>query len=151
MTLKHLLVGALAGACLLAGAGTARAGCTIAVTGVNFGSYDVYHPSPLYSTGSITYECAKQDKRIRITLSRGRSPTFDPRTMKNGGEGLEYNLFTDAYATVWGDGTEGTGFYYNNNPPNNRLVALTVYGRVRPQQDVAYGLYGDTVVAQIEF
>jgi spore coat protein U-like protein len=99
----------------------------------------------------ISYECAKQDRRIRITLSRGTSPTYVPRTMKNGSERLEYNLFTDAYATVWGDGTEGTGFYYINNPPNNRVVPLTVYGRMRQQQDVGYGLYSDTVVAQIEF
>ena len=111
MTRRLCFVAVLAAAWLVASGGTARAACTISVTGVVFSPYNVFSATPLDSTGTISFECSKQDKRIRITLTRGNSATFYPRTMKNGSEILDYNLFINGYATVWGDGSEGTSFF----------------------------------------
>jgi spore coat protein U domain-containing protein, fimbrial subunit CupE1/2/3/6 len=123
--------------------------CTISATPVAFGSYDVLSASPVDSTGTITYECVIGFPII-ITLSRGSSSSFTPRTMTSGAETLAYNVYLDAArTTIWGDGTGGTSSYSANTillP-----VTVTVYGRVPASQNVAAGSYGDTLVATIIF
>ncbi|MBK5297737.1 MAG: spore coat protein U domain-containing protein [Vicinamibacteria bacterium] len=52
---------------------------------------------------------------------------------------------------MWGDGTGGTTTYFENNPPNNKDVVLTVYGRITAGQDVGVGSYTDTVVVTLEY
>ena len=87
-----------------------------------------------------------------ISLEKGSSSTFSPRTMTKGGEALGYNLYMDASRTlVWGDGTSGTSVYARSNPPNDTNVSLPIYRRVGPAQDVSAGAYSDTVLATINF
>jgi spore coat protein U-like protein len=124
--------------------------CTISTTPVAFGDYNVLSASPKTSTGSVTYQCTL-GVNIIVTLSRGSSATFDPRTMLNGTEALNYNLYREAaFQNIWGDGTGGTQSY-------SALAALlvpvtvTVYGRVPAGQNVAAGAYADSVVATIIF
>lgn len=139
-------------ACLiLLGAGTARAGCSVSVSGLAFGTYNVFSTAHLDTTGTIVYQCDNPDKRIRITLSPGSSGTFGQRTMRRGADILQYNLFLDAFSSVWGDGTGGTDYYYIHNPPNKTPITLTLYGRVFAQQDVTAGFYTDTVQVMIDF
>jgi spore coat protein U-like protein len=129
----------------------AQASCTISVTSVSFGSYNVFNTSALDSSGSITYNCNNKASNVSISLGKGSSSTFSPRTMTKGGEALSYNLFMDASrTTIWGDGTSGTSIYTRNNPPNNS-VSLPIYGRVSAAQDVSAGTYSDTVLATINF
>jgi len=143
---------ALAAALVVAGATGVEAACTISATGVSFGGYDVYNASPTDSTGSITYRCGNADKDITITISKGSSSTFSPRTLKKASESLNYNLFRDAgYTLIWGDSTPGTSTYFLKNPPNNTDVVLTVYARVPATQDVSAGSYSDSVVVTIEY
>ena len=81
--------------------------CTLSVTGVNFGSYDVFNNAPLISTGNVNVNC---DSGIEysITLSAGNG-TYTQRTMSNGTKTLKYNLYTATNrAIVWGDGTRNT-------------------------------------------
>ncbi|MBP7571220.1 MAG: spore coat protein U domain-containing protein [Acidobacteria bacterium] len=146
------VVGALLGL-LAAWPATAGAQCSISTQGgVSFGTYDVFDAAPLDSTGSIAYRCGNKDKDIRITLGRGASPTYRPRTLVNGSERLAYNLFMDAAATsIWGDDTEGTSSYFIHNPRNNVWLTLTIYARVPPGQDVAAGSYSDTITVDINF
>lgn len=146
------------GACLAAltalsaSARVAEAACTISATSVVFGTYDVFTTAPRDSTGTVIYRCGPRDRRITITISRGSSTTFTPRTLVNGTARLQYNLFRDAaFATVWGDGTGGTATYSIVNPPNNRDVVLTVYARVPAEQDVPAGAYADSVVVTLEY
>jgi spore coat protein U-like protein len=124
--------------------------CTINTTPVAFGDYNVLAGAPKTSTGTVTYQCTL-GVNIVVTLSRGSSAVFDPRTMKNGAETLNYNLYREAtFQTIWGDGTGGTQSY-------TALAALlvpvtvTVYGRVPAGQNVAAGAYSDSVVATIIF
>lgn len=129
-----------------------EAGCTISTTGVSFGSYDVYSASALDSTGSVTYNCGLGTILISVDISKGASAAFDPRTMQNGVNALNYNLYTDAArSTIWGDGTAGTSQYSATLPPLNTDVTVTVYGRATALQDVAAGAYADTVVVTVNF
>lgn len=130
----------------------ASASCTISVSSMNFGSYNVFSGSDLDSTATITYNCNPQARPISITLGKGQSSTYSPRTMNQGSERLNYNFYLDAGRTsVWGDGTGGTGIYSQANPPNNQDVNVTIYGRVPASQDIAAGSYSDTVSATINF
>jgi len=126
--------------------------CTISVTSVAFGSYDVFNASALDSSGTVTFNCNNQANHISISLGKGTSSTFAPRTMTKGSEALGYNLFLDAArTTIWGDGTSGTSVYTRNNPPNSINLSVPIYGRVTAAQDVSAGSYSDTVLATINF
>ena len=130
----------------------AQASCSISVTSVAFGSYNVFNTSALDSSGSITYSCNNQANHISISLGQGSSGTFSSRSMTKGGETLSYNLFMDAARTsIWGDGTSGTSVYIRSNPPNNSNVSLPIFGRITAAQDVSAGSYSDTVLATINF
>jgi spore coat protein U-like protein len=137
---------------LVAAAGRAEAACTVSTTSANFGTYDVFSPSANASTATITYRCGAADHDILITLSKGSSSTFTPRTLTNGTEVLQYNLYRDAaFSSIWGDGTSGTTTYTIKNPPKSQDVVLTVYGRIPAQQDVAVGSYADALIVTINF
>jgi spore coat protein U-like protein len=125
--------------------------CTISVTSVAFGSYNVFTTTADDSTGTITYSCNSTARNISISLSDGSSSTFSPRTMRKGSEVLQYNLYRNAARTnIWGDGTGGTSVYTRANPPNGN-VSLTIYGRIPALQDVSAGNYSDRVSAVINF
>jgi spore coat protein U-like protein len=126
--------------------------CTISVTSVAFGNYNVFTTTADDSTGTITYRCNSTAANISIALSDGSSSTFSPRTLRKGSEVLQYNLYRNAArTTIWGDGTGGTSVYSLANPPNNSNVNVTIYGRIPAQQDVSAGSYTDTVSAVINF
>ena len=126
--------------------------CTISVTSVAFGTYNVFTTTADDSTGTITYRCNSTAANISIALNDGSSSTFSPRTLRKGSEVLQYNLYRNAArTTIWGDGTGGTSVYSLANPPNNSNVNLTIYGRIPAQQDVSAGNYSDTVSAVINF
>jgi spore coat protein U-like protein len=127
-------------------------GCVISLTGVQFGTYDVFSAAPLRSTGTIVYRCGNRVRDMTIALTRGQGGTYVPRTMQRAGEPLRYNLYLDAaLGVVWGDGSAGTSLYSVRNARNNRDVAITIYGSIPAQQDVAAGTYTDDVTATINF
>lgn len=124
--------------------------CTIGTTPVAFGDYNVLAGSPKTTTGTVTYQCTL-GVNIIVTLSRGSSSSFNPRTLRNGAEVLNYNLYREAtFQTIWGDGTGGSQTY-------TALAALlvpvnvTVYAQLPAGQNVAAGSYSDSVVATIIF
>ena len=129
----------------------AQASCTISATSIAFGNYNVFTTTPGDSTGTITFRCNSSAFNISISLSDGSSSTFNQRTLRNGSEVLNYNLYRNAArTTIWGDGTGGTSVYTNSNPPSSN-INVTVYGRIPAQQDVSAGSYSDTVSAVINF
>ena len=133
-------------------AAQAAPSCTISATAVAFGNYNVYSVTNVDSTGTITYRCNAAAANISITLSKGASSTFSPRTLRKGAEALNFNLYRNAARTqIWGDGTGGTSVLSVANPPNNQSVNVTVFGRIPALQDVSAGSYSDTVVATVNF
>jgi spore coat protein U-like protein len=126
--------------------------CTFgSVTGVNFGSYDVFSASPKTVTGSISYSCTgvNGNQRITIQLSTG-SGTFANRTLGSGSN-FKYNLYPDAAnSQVWGNGT-GSTYQFANNPNDTNVHTLTVYGTILAGQDVGVGSYTDTITVTMNF
>lgn len=122
------------------------------VSGLNFGSYDVFSASPTKTTGTIAYHCTKVGgvQIMQLSLSTG-SGTFANRTLRLGGNVLNYNLYpTAANSQVWGDGTGGT-YLYSIDPVDKQVDTLTVYGTIPPGQDVGVGSYTDSITVTMNF
>lgn len=150
--MRRTAVAAAAVLVLLAGSHVEAAQCTVSTTAVTFGTYNVFNPAPVDSTGTVRYNCNGGAQSVVIAITRGQSATFMPRTLKKGTEALAYNLFQDASrTTVWGDGTGGAQFYYGGNPPNTVDVTLTIFGRIPPSQDITAGAYSDNVTVMVLF
>jgi spore coat protein U-like protein len=79
------------------------------------------------------------------------------RTLVNGADTLNYNLYTaNTYTTVWGDNTGGTGHATGTGAGMGvpQTQSLTVYGRLRAVDNVAgvgAGIYSDTITATITY
>ncbi len=127
--------------------------CSVSMTGLSFGNYDVFSSVPLDTEGSVSVLC-NQSPPPTVTISIGASSnsgSFDPRAMKLIAENdlLVYNLYTDATRTqIWGDGSGNTAVLsakvFKNKSWNN-----VVYGRIAPLQDIAAGAYSETIVVTI--
>lgn len=127
------------------------ANCSISTTGLAFGTYNVFSPTPLDSTATITYSC-NGNADITISLDKGGASTFATRRVLKGAEQLLYNLYPSAaYGTIWGDGTSSTFLYSRNNVPNNSAQTLTIFGRMPAGQDVTAGSYSNTVTVTINY
>ena len=130
----------------------ANQSCTIAVTPVAFGVYDVFAPGALYSTGSVTYSCGQQVNTITIWMSKGLGATNNPRQMASGANRLSYYLCQDANcATLWGDAQYPSDYGPVGLNRNNRTATLYVYGKILPGQDVPTGTYTDSILVEIDF
>ena len=122
--------------------------CTFNVTGVNFGSYDVFSNSALDSTGNIDVNCPiGVGYSMALTTGGG---THAQRVMNSGGHSLNYNLYTAANrAVVWGDATNGTVTVNGTGIGVN--VNHAVYGRIPARQNVRAGSYSDIVIVELTF
>ncbi len=136
---------------LAAVADHARAACTIqAAVGPAFGTYDPVAGNAVDAAGSITYQCTPQ--KPAVWLSTGSSGTYAARTLRSGGNTIQYNLYLDAARTiVWGDGSGGSSIDVANPAPGNSTKSIPVYGRIPPRQDAAAGTYSDTIVVTFAF
>ena len=122
--------------------------CTLNVTGVNFGSYDVFSNSALDTTGNIDVNCPS-GVGYSIELSEGGG-THTQRVMGSGAHRLNYNLYTAANrAVVWGDATSGTVTVNGTGIGVN--VNHGVYGRIPALQNVHAGSYSDIIIVELTF
>lgn len=144
---------ALGAGCCLAPPALGALNCSfVSVPPVDFGSYDVFNPSPTTATASITFRCTGSGGTniMTMTLSAG-SGTFANRALLSGTESLVYNLFLDAtYTQIWGDGSPGT-FVFSIDPNSSGRRNVTVYGRIPAGQDVGVGSYTDTITVTMNF
>lgn len=152
LALRH---GLLAAALLLAlgvSNGEAAGSCTVSVSSIAFGSYDVFVPVPTDSTGTIVLTCNGGARDVAIALGRGQTGTFSGRKLTKAGDALSYNVFLDAArTTIWGDGSGATAMWIEANPPNNKDVSRTMFGRVPATQEVSAGSYTDTLTVTVNF
>ena len=122
--------------------------CTLNVTGVNFGSYDVFSNSALDTTGNIDVNCPR-GVGYSMALTAGGG-THTQRVMNSGGHRLSYNLYTAANrAVVWGDATSGTVTVNGTGIGVN--VNHWVYGRIPALQNAHAGSYSDTIIVELTF
>jgi spore coat protein U-like protein len=122
--------------------------CALNVTGVNFGSYDVFSNAALDSTGNIDVNCPS-GVGYSMALSEGGG-THTQRVMNSGAHRLNYNLYTAANrAVVWGDTTSGTVTV--NGTGIGVSVNHGVYGRIPALQNLHAGGYSDIIIVELTF
>lgn len=142
-----------------AGAAHAVADCTVSASSTNFGAYSPFSISPLDGTGNVQVSCSLIGVisilvNYDILLSAGASGTFANRIMTGGGYNLTYNLYTTAgHSAIWGDGSGGTA-----SVSDGYLLGLLttvrnypVHGRLIAGQNVAPGIYSDTIVVTVNY
>lgn len=140
---------------------TPQNGCYITAPNMNFGTYNIFSTAALTSTMTFTLSCGngwnghgKQTtgSTISITFGTGSSGTYTNRTLSNGTDTLDYNLYADAAHTeVLGDGSNNT-FYFAGYAPNSSFSASgTVYGLLPAQQNVSPGTYNDVVMITLTY
>ena len=130
--------------------------CTIETRPLNFGTYDPLATTDTDATGEVRFTCHRDRfgrlLRVRIEISRGGSGSYDRRRMSSGAERLWYNLYLKPdYKKVWGDGSEGTDYYFELLPPSDTRITVPAYGRIFSTQDVMAGDYTDILQATINF
>ena len=133
--------------------GSAHSACSIAVTPLNFGAYDVFATAPLRSIGTFTVNCnATPPPTVTISLGPSAvSGVIYPRRMRQSGgsDALNYNLFINAaLSQVWGDGISG-GNTLSQIVTKSRPWYALVYGSLPAQQNVSAGSYNDTLLVTI--
>ena len=122
--------------------------CTLNVTGVNFGSYDVFSNAALDGTGNINVNCLS-GVGYSIALSAGGG-TQTQRLMNSGAHALNYNLYTGSNRSiVWGDTTSGTARV--SGTATGVSVNHAVYGRIPALQNVHAGSYADMINVILTF
>jgi len=137
--------------------------CSVSVTPVNFGAYDILSGFDTVSTGSARVSCTREptdSPSVRVTYtvtaSTGSSNSFAGRTLRGPADTLAYNLYTTSnYTTIWGNGSNATqafsgGFTVNQGNPT-RTASHTVYGRITKLQDVGSGNYSDNITVTVTF
>lgn len=147
MTRHGWWLGLAAGvAMLLFAARDARAAaCSVNVTPVSFGPYDVFSTSPLTATATVTVDCNKSSV---ISLSKGSSSSYTWRRLTKGSDYLLYNLYRNVSMTlIWGDGTGGSSTVSVSSGVNT----TTIYAQITASQDIPAGSYSDSIVATITF
>lgn len=152
---RFLLMITTAIAVLIAGATRveAQGNCSweVAPPDIVFGNYSVFSPTPLELNTSFQVRCTPNTSAT-VRLTRGTSSaSYDPRTVSNGTERLNYNLYNDSSMTsIWGDGTGGsTDYWLINATPQEKVFNESIYARVFPGPDVGAGPYTDTITATL--
>ena len=140
-------------ACALAQAGTAV--CTVATSGVAFGSYNPLPGASADTNATISVTCsgaAGDTAAYTITITAGLG-SFSARKMVSGSDSLTYNLYKDSGCTqVWGDGTASTSTV--NDSVTLTSPSLTtnyvVYSRIAGGQRTArVHTYSDTLLVTV--
>jgi spore coat protein U-like protein len=149
--------GCVLAALFLASTHAAAATCSVSAVSLAFGSYNPFKAGHTDTTGNIAVTCTGKPGEVvayGIALSAGGGG-FPVRRMRTpSGYLLNYNIYTNAARTfVWGDGSSGSlvvnDSYTLGAPVTTRNYA--VYGRAFGGQKSVVGIYGDAIVATLNF
>ncbi len=123
--------------------------CTYTSGSIAFGNYS--SSQTLDAVGNIAIYCNGK-ATVAVRISKGNSGTYTARTMTGSGGTLSYNLYTsNAYSTVWGDTTSGTGEVQQSTATAGTLN-FPVYGRIPSGQTSALaGSYTDNLTVTFAF
>jgi len=125
--------------------------CDVSATSVAFGSFNTLTGSTVDSTGTITVTCNKAIP-YTIALSPGESGTYSQRRMANGGNTLDYNLYSNpGYNQIWGDGTGGSSTVTGSILLRRDSTDHIVYGRIplSTQRNAMVGSYSDSITVTV--
>lgn len=124
----------------------------VSATPVDFGVYDPATAGPATTTGTVTVQCGIGIlPAFTVSLSKG-SGSFAQRTMQQGADVLDYNLYTDSqHMIVWGDGNDGSVTQGWQGLLTLGSTDYTVYGLVTSGQYPAPGSYTDSITVTVKF
>ena len=134
---------------------TVAKNCIIDAPDLTFPDFD--GATDVVANSTISVRCTI-GTTFDVDLSTGSSTSYALRTLRNGPDLLNYNLYADAgYTTIWGNNTGGsgrpaTGTGAGMGLPQAQL--LRVYGRLRGSDNtgpVPAALYTDNIVATITY
>ena len=122
---------------------TVAGGCRIlSVKDVDFGDYDPTDPTDdTDGAGYIEFRCV-QGTDYELYISGSRS-------MTNGSDNLDFELYTDpaASSTIIPDDVTGTKDTAGDNDP----IMIDIYGRIVALQNVGFGNYSADLMATIDY
>lgn len=133
--------------------------CSVGITPVSFGSFNPLLAGTHDANGNVAVTCGGVVGLLipyTIKLSQGGGTSYTARRMASGTHYLNYNMYTDNYVTIWGDGTGGSALPGGSitldllglSPARNH----TIYGRVASNQTTAVpGLYTDTITVTVTY
>lgn len=132
--------------------------CNIAANPIAFGNYNPVSPTPSLINGNVAITCTALVLGLavgyEIQLSTGSSGIYSQRTMTDGTNTLNYNIYADSARTqIWGNNTGGSvsvlDNYLLNISPTTRNY--TSYGQLPAGQNIPTGNYSDTITATVIF
>lgn len=133
--------------------------CNVNATPINFGTYDVFSPTPKDTTATITVTCKAPPQNpnapipVIISISPGMSGSFAQRQLQRAGgaDQLFYNLYTSpSFSTVWGDGS-GSSQTQSNSITSITPWTATLYGRIPARQNVSADSYSDIITVTVDW
>jgi spore coat protein U-like protein len=156
-----LALGIAQAGCMLPAAAATTVNCTVSAGGIAFGIYNPLSAAPNASTGTLRVTCngsgsGSTNVTVNVSLSTGLSGNYTTRKMLSGSNALNYNIYwSAAYAQIMGDGSGGS-FAGNAGPftvfaGSSNYATGTMYGRIPASQDVAPGVYADTIVVTVTY
>ncbi len=134
--------------------GTVLDPMSVSATALNFGSYTPASASPASTTVTIACGLLGLDllPNFTVSLSAGNAATPSGRYLNMSGNHLGYNIYTSTgYATVWGDGSDGSVTQSFNSVLSLGTISYTGYGRIPAGQYVAAGPYADTITVTVTY
>jgi len=134
---------------------TVAKNCIIDAPDLTFPDFD--GATDVAASSTISVRCTS-GTTFDVDLSTGSSTSYAMRTLRNGTDLLNYNLYADAsYSTIWGNNTGGSGRPATGTGAGMGAAQarqLTVYGRLRGSDNtgaVPAALYTDNIVATITY
>ncbi len=129
--------------------------CSASATAVAFPNYTP-GAGAVTANGTITVKCTNLTPyTVKLNVGTTTGDAFTQRLMANGGNTLQYNLYTtSAFGTVFGDGTGTTGTGSGAGAGINTATTVTVYGQLPDSptnQGAVTGSYSDLITATISY
>jgi spore coat protein U domain-containing protein, fimbrial subunit CupE1/2/3/6 len=126
--------------------------CNVTATTLNFGAYDPTSATALNGSSTVSVFCTSGTP-YTTTLNVGSGGgSFVTRTIANGGNTLNYNLYRDsARSQVWGDGSGSTFTVAGTGSGLLTASTLTVYGDIATAQDKPPGTYTSTITVTVTY
>lgn len=130
-------------------AGEARAGCSVDLTPVTFGTIDPTRGDD--STGKVKVSC-DQGTIFLVGIGPGTNGSNGNRAMDGPGNAkMAYNLYIDAgHHIVWGDG-QTLGQYLDGSASASAPWSSTIYGQIPSQSPKPAGSYADSLLVSVDF
>ena len=129
-----------------------NAACNVSATTLNFGAYNPAGATALSGTSTISVYCTSGSPYTTSLNVGSGGGSFVTRTLLNGSDTLNFNLYRDAaYSQVWGDGTGSTFTVAGTGAGLLTANTLTVYGQIPISQDKPVGTYTSTITVTVSY